>query len=244
MAVQKCVTAAQKKAVQVKAEQNFLEQLLVLSQEQNIDFYQLFTFPLSPVPWSLATADGTFVKTDKSQLLRILEAESTQPDNALPYDSVFVVGGNAILHSFAHLLETLGDLAWTVFQLLPKGHVMHFVTDSYQPCSIKDAAKCGFYRAANSIFGKVGHIASEEVVIHLLKTKCVPILLYRVEALPLNKSQLNSLDFVVNCFFMKLFKTSDIKIVEICREQFNFALPSVQLDRRCRNFDSHLVLLI
>jgi len=71
-----------------------------------------------------------------------------------------------------------------------------------------------------------------------------PILLYGLEALPLNKSQLNSLDFVVNRFFMKLFKTSDIKIVEICREQFNFALPSVQLDRRCRNFDSRLVLLI
>jgi len=39
-----------------------------------------------------------------------------------------------------------------------------------------------------------------------------------------------------------LFKTSDIKIVEICREQLDFALPSVQLDRRCRNFDSRLVL--
>jgi len=110
-------------------------------------------------------------------------------------------------------------------------------------CSL-DAAKRGFYRAANSIFGKIGRIASEEVVIHLLKTKCVPILLYGLEALPLNKSQLNSLDFVVNRFFMKLFKTSDIKIVETCREQFNFALPSVQLDRRCRKFDSRLVLLI
>jgi len=30
-------------------------------------------------------------------------------------------------------------------------------------CSL-DAAKRGFYRAANSIFGKVGRIASEEVV--------------------------------------------------------------------------------
>ena len=53
-----------------------------------------------------------------------------------------------------------------------------------------DAAKRGFYRAANSIFGKVGRIASEEVVIHLIRTKCVPILLYGLEALPLNKSQL------------------------------------------------------
>ena len=75
-------------------------------------------------------------------------------------------------------------------------------------CSL-DAAKRGFYRAANSIFGKVGRrpIASEEVVIHLIRTKCVPILLYRLEAHPLNESQLTSLDFVVNRFFMTLFKT-------------------------------------
>jgi len=35
-----------------------------------------------------------------------------------------------------------------------------------------------FYRAANAIFGKIGRIATEEVVLHLLLTKCVPILLY------------------------------------------------------------------
>jgi len=67
-------------------------------------------------------------------------------------------------------------------------------------CSL-DAAKRGFYRAANSIFGKVGRIASEEVIIHLIKCKCMPILLYGLEVLNLNKSQLNSLDFVANRFW-------------------------------------------
>ena len=32
-------------------------------------------------------------------------------------------------------------------------------------------------------------------------------------------------------------QTTDMQVVEICREQLNFALPSLQLDRRCRNFD-------
>ena len=98
------------------------------------------------------------------------------------------------------------------------------------------AAKRGFYRAANSIFGKVGRIASEEVVIHLIRIKCVPILLYGLEALPLNKSQLASLDFVVNRFFMKLCKTTDMPVVKMCREHFDFVLPSMQLDRRRRSF--------
>jgi len=36
-----------------------------------------------------------------------------------------------------------------------------------------------------------------------------------LEALPLNESQLASLDFVVNRFFMKLFKTTDMQVVEV-----------------------------
>ena len=41
-----------------------------------------------------------------------------------------------------------------------------------------ERAKQNFYRAANSIFRKIGKIESEEVVIELFKCKCFPILLY------------------------------------------------------------------
>ena len=51
---------------------------------------------------------------------------------------------------------------------------------------------------ANAIFGKIGRFASEEVTLHLLKTKCIPVLLYGLEALPLNKSQIASIDFVID----------------------------------------------
>ena len=102
-------------------------------------------------------------------------------------------------------------------------------------CSL-DAAKRGFYRAANSIFGKVGRTASEEVVLHLVKYKCMPILRYGFETLNLNKSQLNSLDFVANRFMMKLFNTNNTQIIEFCREQFNFILPSRQIANRHDKF--------
>ena len=51
-----------------------------------------------------------------------------------------------------------------------------------------EEAKRSFHRAANAIFGKIGRLASEEVTLHLLKTKCIPVLLYRLEVLQLNKS--------------------------------------------------------
>ena len=53
---------------------------------------------------------------------------------------------------------------------------------------------------------------------------------------------LRSLDFVVNRFFMKLFKTtdinvtSDINLVETCQQYFSFRLPSDILQRRTTKF--------
>jgi len=35
---------------------------------------------------------------------------------------------------------------------------------------------------------------------------------------------------------VKLFKTTDMQVVKMCREHFDFELPSVQLDRRRRSF--------
>ena len=53
-------------------------------------------------------------------------------------------------------------------------------------CSVDQAQRC-FYRAANSIFARVGRLASEEVMVQLLKHKCLPILLYALEVCNLDK---------------------------------------------------------
>ena len=106
-------------------------------------------------------------------------------------------------------------------------------------CSL-DACKRGFYRAANSIFDKIGRTASEEVVLQLISTKCMPILLYGLEAFLIVQYQLKSLDFVINRFFMKLFRTSSMHLVLDCHKQFNFVLPSVQLAHPAEKFVNKL----
>jgi len=53
-----------------------------------------------------------------------------------------------------------------------------------------------FHRAANSIFGKVAPVASDEVVIQYMCSKFMPILLCGLEACTLDKSDIRSLDFV------------------------------------------------
>jgi len=69
--------------------------------------------------------------------------------------------------------------------------------------------------------------------LQLIQNKCIPALLYGLEACP-TKSDLRSLDFVLDGFFVKLFRTSNVAIVRQCQELFGFQLPSVTL---CKSVD-------
>ena len=78
-------------------------------------------------------------------------------------------------------------------------------------------AKRSFNRSRNAIFGNVGRIVSEEVTLQLVKSKCLPILLYGLECYSLLKADLYSRDFVVMRFLMKLFRTANKGIIDECR---------------------------
>jgi Reverse transcriptase (RNA-dependent DNA polymerase) len=92
-------------------------------------------------------------------------------------------------------------------------------------CSF-DQAKRALYRSLNAIFGRVGRLVSEEVLLQLVNSKCLPIPLHDTEACPLNKSDNNSFDFITNRFLMKLCKTINRDIIATCRLYFNIPLPS------------------
>jgi len=105
-------------------------------------------------------------------------------------------------------------------------------------CSL-DQAKRNFYRSSNSIFGKVGRgrgRASEEVVLHLIKTKCLPVLLYGLEVFSLTKTDQRSLDFVVIRFLMKLLCTSNMVTINARLSYFDFTLPSELLLKRYEKY--------
>jgi len=62
------------------------------------------------------------------------------------------------------------------------------------------------------------------------------VLLYSLKACSRSETQIQSLDFVINRLFMKLFNTSDISRVKQCQDQFNFTLHNVALERRRTKF--------
>jgi len=96
--------------------------------------------------------------------------------------------------------------------------------------------KQSFYRAFNGIFGKIGRIASEEVVLELVKKKCMPAMLYGLDACPVNNSQLNSLQFAVTGMLMKLFFTNDKDIINECMTLFYFSTVAECVYKRKHNF--------
>lgn len=97
-------------------------------------------------------------------------------------------------------------------------------------CSMSKA-KGKFNGAVNSVIGKLENRAHEDVLIQLIKTKCLPILLYGTEACALNKAQLHSLDFAVIRVAMKIFKTTSRSLVSECMDQFAWMLPSVTVSK-------------
>ena len=99
-------------------------------------------------------------------------------------------------------------------------------TASSFKCSL-DNVKRSFYRSFNSIFGRVGRVASNEVIIQLLKSKCLPVLYYGMEA---------SLDFVINSALRKIVDTKSQDIVDACREMFNCSPSETAIVSRRRKF--------
>ena len=95
-----------------------------------------------------------------------------------------------------------------------------------------EAPRRSFNRAANSILGKLGGSSSEDVIIQLIKTKCLPVLLYGTEACSLNKAKLSSLDFNVIKFGMKIFRSGNRLLVIECLNNFGVSLPSESVGLR------------
>ena len=84
-------------------------------------------------------------------------------------------------------------------------------------CSF-DHSKKQYFKAFNAIFSQVSRFASEEVVISLLRAKCVYLcFLCGVEACPVLARDKQSLGFTITRSFMKLFRTGSANVVTDCQ---------------------------
>ena len=96
--VTKKVTSSKNKVSQIRADRNVFGQLVLLAIQHDVDLELALSFPLGPVPWSFANADGMPTKTDKHTLLHNLES-GIELVTDRPSDAVHVVDRNAMLQS-------------------------------------------------------------------------------------------------------------------------------------------------
>ncbi|KAK3107392.1 hypothetical protein FSP39_013623 [Pinctada imbricata] len=140
IAVTKKVKSSQNKTIELKAERNLFGQLVVLAASNQIDLLTTFEYQLGPVPWSLATADGSPYKSDKSKFLHLLEGSAPRVLEQPQYSQIaYIIDGNALLHSLLSLPETFGQVARKVFEIIPRAKRVDFVTDTYVCNSIKES---------------------------------------------------------------------------------------------------------
>ena len=71
------------------------------------------------------------------------------------------------------------------------------------------------YRAFNAVFGKVGRTASPDVVLQLVKSKCLPALCYGVDVCPVKRSQTASLQYVVHNVSAKYLTLNQQRLCDI-----------------------------
>ena len=88
---------------------------------------------------------------------------------------------------------------------------VHFLKARYFKCNL-DNAIASFYRAFNAVYGRIGRSGSEEVILQLIRFKCMPCLLYTLEACPVYKTQLRSLEFrpTLNRVLLKVLRTTSM----------------------------------
>ena len=126
-------------AVIVKADRGWFARMVVIAHHRQ---QVALTYPLGPLPWSLATADGAPTNTAKSGLLHILVGKA-QPVEVVPESAVWILDGVAILHSMKDVPRTFSSLASYVFQLVKSAAYQDrtrtdLIMDQYPDVSIKN----------------------------------------------------------------------------------------------------------
>ena len=113
-------------------------QLLLIQKDHDIDFKETLQFELTPLPLSLANADGELSKTAKSKLFAELSKSILQV-TLLLQNTVSIFDGMVLFQKLPSTLVTFGDIGDYLLQKIYKNPccIAFFMTDFYMPFSIK-----------------------------------------------------------------------------------------------------------
>ena len=128
------------KTIEVNVQRDILGFLLAKSQELNqpIDMDEALKYPLSEVPLSIAHADGSRRKTNKSLLYDVAFNSSQITTTISEGKSVYILDLAAQIRSIVSIPETFEELALKIYKDIPQEYdVIYIACDTYRNVSIK-----------------------------------------------------------------------------------------------------------
>lgn len=133
------------KEVILKSDRGLFAQMAIIAQKRNLDMKLVLSYPLGPLPWSLATPQGTIRKTAKSKLMDMLSRTCEPAEEISLESSVYIVDGMSQIHKLLDIPKTFGLLAEKLFtKILHESTTcprVDIVFDTYRPVSIKNSER-------------------------------------------------------------------------------------------------------
>ena len=101
-------------------------------------------------------------------------------------------------------VEWKGDIVCSFSQISGS----HLVAGKCFSCCVK-SERMKVYRTFNAVYYRSKGINTELTTLHLVKSYCLPFILYGTEAVSLNKSAINKLDNCIKLAVAKIFNVKD-----------------------------------
>ena len=116
--------------------------MVVMGQSRNIKLSDLMCYPLGPLPWALATPDGSLRKTNKAALAANLKKGISLKDTVTGHSAI-IIDGMALVQraKFDGQQPTFHDIADRILSMAISEASnctrLDIVFDTYKPLSIK-----------------------------------------------------------------------------------------------------------
>lgn len=139
---QKRKTQTQGKTLILKTDRSLFGRIVVIAQSRNLEMREVFRHPLGPLPWSLATPEGTPRKTPKAVLAKHLQ-KLAAPADGLPdgTNTATIIDGMSFVQKVKADVSTFGDIAKSIHGMIRReamySNRVDVVFDTYEDISIK-----------------------------------------------------------------------------------------------------------
>ena len=133
------VLTTRNKNIEYKHQGNIAYRFLVQSQcqEKKISMTELMTYPLTPIPYSIGTADGLLLKTDIAKGFHYI-TKGVGNKSSTPSESTLVIyDGNAMFYCLNDVPNNFKQISLRLLEMTNKGFDVVFSTDVYLENSIK-----------------------------------------------------------------------------------------------------------